>query len=155
LALAVGYLAACGIAHHAALGRVEQFARSQPRPVGRLAAIPMPPGLLAWDGLLSTPSGVYEGRFALNSADQHAFRFAAESQPNRFTARALELGPVKTYLGFARFPVVHFSEGNGRYIVDLNDVRFYRVRSRRARSFTYRVVFDAKGDPIEQGWLRQ
>jgi membrane-bound metal-dependent hydrolase YbcI (DUF457 family) len=155
LAMAVGYLAACGIAHHVALRRVEQFARSQPRPVERLAAIPMPPGLLGWDGLILTPSGVYESRFVLGDAAKPAYRFVADSEPNRYTARALALGPVKTYLGFARFPVIHFSERDGHYIVDLDDARFYRARRHRPPSFTYRVIFDAGGDPIEQGWLRR
>ncbi len=152
-ALAVGYLGACAVAHHAALARVEQFARAQSLPVEEVAAIPLPPGLLDWDGLVLTPSGVYQGRFTLGREPE--FRFVADSQPNRYTALALELPAVKTYLGFARFPVLRFSEQDGRYIVDLHDARFFQARRRRRRSFTYRVVFDASGDAVQQGWLQR
>jgi membrane-bound metal-dependent hydrolase YbcI (DUF457 family) len=157
--LAVAYLGACALAHHAALARVEQFARAEQLPVERLAAIPAPPGLLDWNGLVLTPSGVYESRLTLARAPAAAgapqFSFVADSPPNRYTAAALALPTVKTYLGFARFPVIRFAEQDGRYIVDLRDVRFFRARRRTPRSFTWRVVFDASGHPIQQGWLRR
>jgi membrane-bound metal-dependent hydrolase YbcI (DUF457 family) len=151
--LAVAYLGACALAHHVALRGVEQFARAQSLPIEKVAAIPTPPGLLNWDGLVLTPSGVYEGRFRLGSKPE--FHFVADSEPNRYTQAALELPVVKTYLGFARFPVIRFSEQDGNYIVDLHDARFFRAQRRRPRSFTYRVVFDASGDTLQHGWLRR
>jgi membrane-bound metal-dependent hydrolase YbcI (DUF457 family) len=149
----LAYLAACGAAHHAALKRVEQFAAGQGQRVDGVAAVPLPPSLLAWSGLVRTADGVYQARFSLRDPRPPEFRFVADGPANRFTAAALELPAVQTYLRFARFPVMRFHEEGDARIVDLLDLRFYGRRDRRPEPFTYRRVFDPSGRLVRQGWL--
>ncbi len=66
LTLAVAYLLAATYAHHVALQRVEQFAASKNLQVEALGALPFPPSLWRWDGLIRTPRGVYEFRMDLS-----------------------------------------------------------------------------------------
>src|SRR5580704_15503672 len=66
LAAALLYLAAAFYAHRAALERVEKFAALFHLQVRSLGALPLPPSLWHWDGLVNTPHGVYEVRLVLS-----------------------------------------------------------------------------------------
>lgn len=148
------YILACGAAHHAALDRVHAFAAAQQLEVDGLAAVPLPPSPLAWEGLIRTRDGVYQARFSLKQPEPPAFRFVADAKPNRYTVEALELPAVKTYLAFARFPVIHYQQRGDENIVELTDLRFFGRRNhRRPQPFTYRMVFNASGKLLQQGWL--
>jgi membrane-bound metal-dependent hydrolase YbcI (DUF457 family) len=66
LACACVYIALAIVAHHAALDRVRNFATQQKLEVQTLGALPFPPSLWRWDGLVRTPRGVYELRLDLS-----------------------------------------------------------------------------------------
>jgi len=149
----IGYLFACGFAHHMALQRVQSFAAENHVAVDRMAAIPLPPSLLSWGGLIRSTDGVYQTRLDLRDAAPPAFAFVADSPPDEFTARALELPEVKLYLQFARFPVIREEIEDGRHDIEFSEHRFVNPRRDRPQPFTYRVVFDAEGNVIEEGWL--
>src|SRR5579862_443117 len=68
LAAASLYLAAAFFAHRAALERVEKFASIFQVKVESLGALPLPPSLWHWDGLINTPQGVYDVRFDLSES---------------------------------------------------------------------------------------
>ena len=53
----VAYVALCIVAHHAALARVQQFARENQVAVVRIGALPIPPSLLDWGDVIRTPNG--------------------------------------------------------------------------------------------------
>jgi len=149
LALAA-YLGLCAAAHHAALGRVQQYAASHNLRVEALGALPLPPSAVRWDGLIRTPDGVYEGRMNILSGGSAEFRFVADSPANGYLEAARKLPKVQTYLWFARFPVFRFVERDTQAVVEISDLRFFSRRG-RVSSFTFRVAFDAAGQVIEQG----
>ena len=146
----VAYILACGVAHHAALARVEQYASTNNISVERIAAIPLPPSLLEWGGAIRSNDGVYSSRFDLRQTNAPSFSFRPDSPPDSFTALAVQLPEVRLYWGFARFPVIRTSMEDGHHVVDFFDQRF--ISRREPQPFTYRVVFDDDGEVIEEGW---
>lgn len=151
----VAYLFTCALAHHAALLRVKQFADGNHIPVVRIGALPIPPSLLTWGDAIRTPDGVYQARIDLRDSSAPDFRFIADSSPDAFTARALELPQVQLYWTFARFPEIRASMEGNLHIIDFGDNRFVTRNSQRPQPFTYRVAFDSQGNVVEQGWLTE
>ena len=152
--LTLAYLVACGVAHHTALARAKAFAASQNIAVERIAALPLPPSFLDWGDVIRSTNGVYQSRFDLRSPAPAAFRFRADSPPDAYIARALQLPEVQLYWSFARFPVIRSSEDEetGRHVVDFDENRFITRRTHGPAPFSYRVIFDQAGDPVEEGW---
>ncbi len=151
LALAA-YLSACSFAHRAALGAVEEYAARQHLRVEAIAAIPLPPSLLNWSGLVRTADGVHFAILHLPAARPPKFGFSGDAADNPFISEARKLPEVQTFLGFARFPVVRYSERGGVSVVEFSDLRFYGRRVRGPQPFTYRVMLDAQGRVISFGW---
>ena len=149
---AIGYIFFCAVAHHAAVQRVHSFADENHIAVDHLAAIPLPPSLLSWGGLIRSVDGVYQARLDLRAPEPPSFRFIADSPPDQFLARALQLPEVQLYWNFARFPVIRSEPEDGHRVVEFVEHRFVNPRRSRPQPFTYRVVFDAAGNVIEEGW---
>ncbi len=147
------YLFACAVAHHAAMRRVIDFADASHIAIVRIGALPMPPSLLGWGDAIRTPDGVYQAPLDLRDPNPPAFRFTQDSPADAFTARALELPDVELYWNFARFPLIRTSAENNLHIVDFGENRFVNRQRRSPAPFTYRVVFDATGNVVEEGWL--
>jgi membrane-bound metal-dependent hydrolase YbcI (DUF457 family) len=176
LAFACAYLGLAVLAHHSALSRVKNFATMQKLNVQSMGALPFPPSLWRWDGLLRTAGGVYEVRvdlsqkspFEIPSSANPAegspgiqperpaieYRFYPEASPNVYIEAAKELPQVQEVLWFDRFPVTRYHEEAGEPIVEFSDMRFPRMGRGRAPSFTYRVRFDPGGKVLEQGWSK-
>jgi membrane-bound metal-dependent hydrolase YbcI (DUF457 family) len=171
LLTACAYLTAAAYAHHSALERIQRFAAFERLEVNALGALPLPPSLWHWDGLVRTPRGVYE--FRTDLAENAAFRqtsvgasatpstqgaieykFYPDARSNSYIERARELPEVQKVLWFARFPVVRFHQEGADAVVEICDLRFPQVRRDRPASFTYRVRFDASGKMVSQGWLK-
>ncbi|HTG30699.1 MAG TPA: metal-dependent hydrolase [Methylomirabilota bacterium] len=170
------YLGLAAGAHHSALSRVKDFAGLQKLDVQSMGALPSPPSLWRWDGLLRTAGGVYEIRMDLSQkspfeipaaadpAEQSAgiqserapieYRFYPEANPNVYIEAAKELPQVQKVLWFDRFPVTRYHEEGGEPIVEFSDMRFPPMGKRRTPSFTYRVRFDPAGKVLEQGWIK-
>jgi membrane-bound metal-dependent hydrolase YbcI (DUF457 family) len=146
------YIFACSVAHHSALLRTRSFAAADHIPIDRIAALPLPPSLLDWGGVIRTGDGVYQSRFDLRDSAAPVFAFSADSPPDEFVARALMLPEVQLYWSFARFPVIRTSGAPGRHYVDFNEHRFITRNRRGPAPFSYRVVFNDAGEPIEEGW---
>jgi len=150
--LSVAYVLTCGYAHHQALGRVRNFAAENHIAIERIGALPLPPSLLDWGGVIRSDDGVYQSRFDLRQHAAPSFLFRADSPPDAYTTRALDLPDVKLYWNFARFPVVRTSTENGDHIVDFLENRFITRRTSGPPPFSYRVVFDSSGNLVEEGW---
>jgi len=151
--LSCAYIVACGVAHHAAMSRVRAFASQQHISVETVGAMPLPISFLHWDGLILTPNGVYQSQFCLRDSFAPTFHFFANSPQNRYTQEAVRLEPVRTFLWFARFPVVHFSAVGGRNLVEYRDLRFFSGASRQPMPFTFGVLFDSEGKILNYGWV--
>jgi membrane-bound metal-dependent hydrolase YbcI (DUF457 family) len=150
--LTLVYLAACGFAHHTAIARASSFAKAHNVSVERMAALPLPPSLLDWGDVIRTPDGVYQSRFDLRSNSASEFWFRADSPPDAFIASALQLPEVQLYWNFARFPVIRSFAADGRHFVDFNENRFITRHTKGPAPFSYRVIFDNDGNPVEEGW---
>lgn len=148
------YLAACAVQHHRALGRVAQFANSTGFAIDRLGALPSPPSLWVWNGLVRTPAGVYISHFDLRDKQPPEFVFVKDSAPNDYVARAVELKDVQTYWNFARFPMIHTARQGDRVIVEFGDLRFRALPKSRVLPLTLEVIFDRNGNMLRERWLR-
>jgi membrane-bound metal-dependent hydrolase YbcI (DUF457 family) len=158
LATAILYLAAAFYAHRAALDRVKQFASLFQLQVESLGALPLPPSLWHWDGLVQTGHGVYEVRLDLSEPPPRAsieHRYYPDAIANQYIDAAKRLPEVQTVLWFSRFPVTRFHKEGSDAIVEIYDARFPQVSRDRPGSFTYRVKMDESGAVISQGWERE
>jgi hypothetical protein len=170
-AAACAYVGLASFAHHAALERVGSFVafeKIQPEVVG---ALPFPPSLLNWDGLVRTSRGVYELQMDLSkksafaaqagtprqdaSAPPIEYKYFPDAPENLWIARAKQLPEVQKVFWFARFPVTRFHLENGEAVVEISDARFPRMRPDRPGGFTYRVRFDARGNISAKGWANR
>src|SRR5438270_4599225 len=119
---ALGYVALAAYLHHAALTRVDNFASRLRLEVQSRGALPFPPSLLNWDGLVLTQRGVYEMRMDLGgspatveaadsfneAASSLNYRFYPDAPENSYIDAAKRLPEVQTVLWFSRFPVTRF-----------------------------------------------
>ncbi len=169
LGLAIAYLVAATYAHHKALDRIRKIAATENIEARSIAALPFPPSLWHWDGLISAPRGVYEVRMDLsdslflsangsgdppsNSPIVHTYY--PDSPTNSFIEKARTLPEVQKYFGFARFPVTRFHKEGSESVVEFLDVRFPQMRRDRPPSFEYRVRFSADGEVLSQGWEKK
>jgi membrane-bound metal-dependent hydrolase YbcI (DUF457 family) len=167
--LALCYYAAASYAHHAAFERVQKFAALEQLDVQSIGALPLPPSLWHWDGLVRAPHGVYELRVTLGdaAAGEDAlpagssaqalpieYRFYPDAPANSYIEAAKQLPEVQTVLWFARFPVTRFHKEGGDAFVEISDLRFPHVRPDRPASFTYQVRFGPAGTVSSQGWAK-
>ena len=163
LAVGVAYIAFAVYLHHDALRRVDQFAAKLRLDARSLGALPYPPSVWFWDGLVLTPRGVYETRLDLSEASPSGdsagssdinYRFYPDAPPNRYIDAAMRLRDVQVVLWFSRFPVTRFHKEGEDAVVEISDLRFARTRSDRGAAFTYRVRFDPEANVLSQGWVR-
>jgi len=169
LTLAVAYLGAASFAHHVALERIRNFATSEALQVETIGALPLPPSLWHWDGLVRAPRGVYEMRMDLSEglfrsgmqsasiSDPNVLEhsYYPDAFPNQFIEEARRLPEVQKVLWFARFPVTRFHKDGDEAVVEFSDLRFAQIRRDRPASFTYRVRFSRGGEVLSQGWVRR
>jgi hypothetical protein len=166
-AVALGYIGAAAYAHHVALGRVEEFSSALHLEAQSQGALPFPPSVWHWDGLILTPRGVYELRMDLGgesegsqastgspAADSLNYRFYPDAAPNPYIETAKRLPEVQTVLWFARFPVTRFHKDGDVAVVEITDLRFPQMRPDRPASFTYRVRFASDQTVLSQGWVQ-
>jgi len=161
LAAAMIYVACTFYAHHVALSRVQKFAELDHLQVESIGALPLPPSLWHWDGLVRTQRGVYELRMDLAdkpvndgellSLEHHYY---PDAPPNSYIEVAKRLPEVQKVLWFSRFPVTRFHKEGDVAVVEISDMRFAQTRRDRPPSFTYRVRFGADGSILSQGWAR-
>jgi membrane-bound metal-dependent hydrolase YbcI (DUF457 family) len=169
LAASCVYVVMTFFAHRAALEQVKKFAGAFQLPVESLGALPLPPSLWHWNGLLNTPRGVYEVRFDLSDTLFHKsatpasgsslaaveHRYYPDAAPNSYIAAAQRLPEVQKVFWFARFPVTRFHKEGNQAVVEISDIRFAQLRNDRAAAFTFEVRMDETGRVISQGWERE
>ena len=158
-AAALLYLAGAILAHHVALSRIQKFAELDHLEVQAIGALPLPPSLWRWDGLVRTEHGVYELRMDLSerSAKQtdllaREHHYYPDAPPNSFIEIAKHLPEVQKVLWFSRFPVTRFHKEGDIAVVEVADIRFAQTRRDRPAGFTYRVRFSADGSVLSKGW---
>jgi membrane-bound metal-dependent hydrolase YbcI (DUF457 family) len=161
-AAAMVYIAFAVYLHQNALRRVDEFAAQLHLDARSRGALPFPPSVWHWDGLVLTPRGVYETRMDLgeNANSSNATRaalnysFYPDAPPNRYIATAMRLREVQAVLWFSRFPVTRFHKEGDTAVVEISDLRFAQIRPDRPAAFTYRVRLDSNGNVLSQGWVQ-
>jgi membrane-bound metal-dependent hydrolase YbcI (DUF457 family) len=170
------YLALAVLAHHSALSRVKNFASMEKLDAQSMGALPFPPSLWRWDGLVRTAGGVYEIRMDLSQKSPFEvpsgadpgerspgieperaaieYRFYPEANPNVYIEAAKELPQVQKVLWFDRFPVTRYREEAGEPVVEFSDMRFPKLGRADSQPFTYRVRFSPSGEVLKQGWAK-
>jgi membrane-bound metal-dependent hydrolase YbcI (DUF457 family) len=163
LVLTAGYLALAATMQHSAFLHVSEFATQARLNVQNMAAIPLPPSLARWAGLIETPDGIYRIQFAQLGDEPFHIEFFPQPPQNQYIAAACGLNEVRTFLWFARFPLFRFFERDGKPVVEISDLRFYGERRpallqgdiERPPNFTYEVVFAPDGRILSHGRLRE
>jgi membrane-bound metal-dependent hydrolase YbcI (DUF457 family) len=158
-AAALLYVACTFYAHHVAFSRIQKFAELDRLQAESIGALPLPPSLWHWDGLVRTERGVYELRMDL--ADKPAndgellaleHHYYPDAPPNSYIQAAKRLPEVQKVLWFSRFPVTRFHKEGDVAVVEISDIRFVQISRKRPASFTYRVRFGSDGNVLSQGW---
>jgi len=158
-AVALIYVVCTIYAHHVALSRIQKFAKLDRLQVDSIGALPLPPSLWRWDGLVRTERGVYE--LGMDLSDKPVsdgellvleHHYYPDAPPNSFIEVAKGLPEVQKVLWFSRFPVTRFHKEGEVAVVEISDLRFPRARPGRPASFTYRVRFGNDGNVLSQGW---
>src|SRR6266403_770336 len=159
-ATALFYVGCTLYAHHVAYARIQKFAKLYPLQVESIGALPLPPSLWNWDGLVRTERGVYELRMDLSErpgsdvellAREH--HYYPDAPLNSYIDAARRLPEVQRVLWFARFPVTRFHKEADVAVVEISDIRFVQTRRDRPAPFTYRVRFSPGGDVLSKGWV--
>ena len=163
------YVGCAAVAHRKALESASDFAMSRRLAVQAIAALPLPPTITHWAGLITTPEGVWRTTFQIPGGKVERAQLYGETDPNQFIAEAKTLRDVQIYLWFARFPVWQVEKKQGRTVAEVTDARFFRENAQQpnsdaapdptekkerflARGFTFQVVFDAAGNVISDGF---
>jgi len=159
-AAALIYVACVLYAHHVALARIQKFAELDHLQAESIGALPFPPSLWHWDGLVRTARGVYELRMDLSEKPANdtelltrEHHYYPDAPPNSFIEVAKRLPEVQKVLWFSRFPVIQFHPDGSEAVVEISDKRFPQTRRDRPAGFTYRVRFSSDGSVLSKGWV--
>lgn len=155
IALMVLYLGLCGIAHREALAQVQRYAERSGIAYDSIAAIPYPPSIFRWAGLIKSPTKVYRGMIDLTEPVSPSYASFPEAPPNPLLQEAERLSDAQTFLWFARFPWVTYRQAENQSIVEIQDIQFYGPRRNGRLPFTYRVEFDGQGRVLSHGLLER
>ena len=104
-ALLCVYLAFAGALHQKALADVDAFATAHHLSRENRAALPLPPTLTHWSGLVSAPEGVWRTTFHEPGGVVERTQLYSSAESDPFVAEAKKLRDVQVYLWFARFPI--------------------------------------------------
>jgi membrane-bound metal-dependent hydrolase YbcI (DUF457 family) len=164
------YVGLAAMAHQKALGYAENFAHLHKLSVLSIAALPLPPTLTHWSGVINTPDGVWRTTFEIPGGRLERAQLYASAGPDPYVQEAEQLRDVQIYLWFARFPIWTVTQSEGRTVAEVTDVRFFRGENseagsnphepgrlpgmRSAAGFTFEVVFDSLGHVISHGFKR-
>ena len=175
VALAAAYILMCAGNHLWSLSLAKGYAHEHKLRTEKIASLPQPLSPFHWANHIVTDKTIYLGLVnligvrerATNSEGNLFSQLWSRYQPiqalsykphERFddspwVQRALNLDGVKTFLWFARFPVVEYEAiSNGRHRVTFFDLRFGAVKGRKP--FLYEVIFDSDGQILSQGFQR-
>jgi hypothetical protein len=171
LALVGAYLALASGTHRKALADVDAFAAARHLPSGNRAAIPLPPTLTHWAGVISTPEGVWRATIREPGGVIERTHLYSDAQSDPHVREAEKVRDVQVYLWFARFPIWLVRQREGQTIVEVSDVRFFREEDPNADSenqqsarsfgirpnapgFTFQIVFDVNGHVVSSGFKK-
>jgi inner membrane protein len=173
LTLATVYVSLCAANHLWALSLARAHAHEQGLKARTVAALPQPLSPFHWANFIVTNDTIYRGLVNLIGNQERVpprngnifsqvwaqyqpvqsltYRSWTRNENSPWVKRALTLDGVKTYLWFARFPVIRYEKrADDHHRVTLFDLRFSAVKGRKP--FKYEVIFNSEGAVIFQGF---
>ena len=147
------YFAFMAVNHSVVLHRVEAAARAEGLSPVEAAALPQPFRPFEWLALVETPEVIGRGVVRLLTSEPLTFERIPRAPRNGLVQRVENLPAVRTYLWFARFPVVTIRQENGRQIVEYQDLHF-PDRPRGRPLFRLRVFVNGQGEVEEVSFGR-
>ncbi len=139
------YFTFMAVNHGMALHRVEEAAQAQGLSLTKAAALPQPFHPFEWLALVETPEFVGQGVVHLFHSEPLTFDRIPRVERDGLVQRLENLPPVRTFLWFARFPVVTIRRENGRQVVEYQDLRFSQ-RPLGRPLFRLRLFINARGE---------
>ena len=140
----VAYLAFMGVSHGVAVSTLRAQAGAAGLEPRAVAALPRPLRPLERLGVEVTDDGYARGPVRVLAPGPLRLERLPRGPETDLVRRVEALPPVRTYLWFARFPVVALLEEDGRRVLEFRDLRF-SDRLRRRDPFVLRVVVDPSG----------
>lgn len=144
LGVVVLYLGFMGVNRVAAVTSMEQWLRDQGMAPRRVEALPWPLHPLRWQGFAEDGDKYWAGDIRLWRGRIGVTQIP-KGPENGPVARAREHKDVRTFLWFARFPVVTAWDEGDHAVVEYYDLRFSHSLRHRA-PFVLRVVFSPSGE---------
>jgi inner membrane protein len=129
-------------AHNRVLSMLESHTYSEQNPL-RVAAFPSPANPFEWTGVAETEStfNVLPANALQDDVDLDAQRVFHKPEPSPALDAALRTRTANLFVNFARFPWSEVMEHENGYTVEIHDLRFYSVFSRRG-GFMVEVELD-------------
>lgn len=109
----------------------------------RIEAIPLPLSPFRWAVYTEDTERFYQTNMDNLSGSSTAEVFQKKTNGNGITDKVGELDIVKTYLWFARFPVVSVKQAEDGYLVEYYDIRFNALPNRKP--FLLQLFVDKNG----------
>ncbi len=142
------YFTVLAVAHGVALERVKAAAQAEGLSLTKVAALPQPLHPFEWLALVETQEFVGQGVVHLFRSEPLTFERIPRGEQNGLVRDLETLPPVRTFLWFARFPVVTIQQENGRQVVEYRDLRFSQ-RPLRRPLFRLRLFINGRGEVEE------
>ncbi|MBI5286981.1 MAG: metal-dependent hydrolase [Deltaproteobacteria bacterium] len=122
--LMVAYLGMNLVNQRLALTKGKELARSQGIEVIRIEAYPLPLSPFRWSVIAEDEVRYYQMNLDLLMSPTSIKAFEKGPRDNGLIKKAEELEIIKTYLWFAKFPVVTLEDTKDGYILKYSDLRF-------------------------------
>lgn len=109
----------------------------------RIEAVPLPLSPFKWAVYTEDAEKFYQTNMDNLSGNSTVEVFQKKTNGNGITDKVEALDIVKTYLWFARFPVISVKQEDGGYLVEYYDIRFNALPNRKP--FLLRLFLDKNG----------
>jgi energy-coupling factor transporter transmembrane protein EcfT len=143
ITVALGYILMAYINQSIALNKGKDVAAIEGIQVTRIEAIPLPFSPFRWAVFLEGSNQYHQINVSLLDGHYNSQHFDKRPVNDDIMKRIEELDIVKTYLWFARFPVVTLKKESHDYIVEYFDLRFNSLPPRKP--FLLRLVLKEDG----------
>jgi membrane-bound metal-dependent hydrolase YbcI (DUF457 family) len=151
LGMSVAYLVACAFAHRVALERTARLASRNLISMRSIAALPAPPSLFRWSGLVEEENGFARIPIDLTAEEDPVVERYINTSPLPYEPARGASPELQTYLWFARFPWITATESAAGTVINYRDLQFVRPDPRAVPPFTFRLQFDPAGKLIAAG----
>jgi membrane-bound metal-dependent hydrolase YbcI (DUF457 family) len=150
LAVLLSYMGLCGINHHLALKKVEDYIQKERLQAFSYAAFPRPFSPFSWSGVIKTQGASYQSWLNVLTSQPIQFSFFQDPPKNNYITIAENLPVVQLFLWFARFPVITYQTLGQTHVIEYLDLRFHT--GYRRTPFVLEIIMGPDGKVLEKGF---